>query len=176
MLEISRWTEPGGSYTCAARQCRCRTIQRLYHTSLGWIQIQWIFFTSQLQKPEHADIAAGDEVVFGKAGKETYGIGRFFSSLQNRVIPGLSFFVFSVIDIKERQAYPVQAVQMLKTKEAGKKKAKEKPVEAEKRSVGRPPGSQNKKAAQPILSPELWRSQPVLQAFLAILKGVLAVQ
>ena len=82
MLEISRWTEAGGSY---------RTIQRLYHTSLLWLQIQWVFFTSQFHKPGHEYIAAGDEVVFGKAGQETYGIGRFFSSLQNRVISGLSF-------------------------------------------------------------------------------------
>ena len=58
-------------------------------------------------RPEY--IAAGDEVVFGKAGQETYGIGRFFSSLQNRVISGLSFFAFSVIDVKERQSYPIQA-------------------------------------------------------------------
>lgn len=65
MLEISRWTEAGGSY---------RTIQRLYHTPLLWLQIQWIFFTNQLQKPEHEYIAAGDEVVFGKAGKETQEI------------------------------------------------------------------------------------------------------
>ena len=43
MLEISRWTETGGSY---------RTVQRLYHTPLLWLQIQWIFFTSQLQKLE----------------------------------------------------------------------------------------------------------------------------
>lgn len=36
MLEISRWTEAVGSY---------RTIQRLYHTPLLWLQIQWLFFT-----------------------------------------------------------------------------------------------------------------------------------
>src|SRR5439155_20957455 len=83
MLEISRWTEAGGSY---------RTIQRLYHTPLLWLQIQWLFFTSQFQQPEHEYIAAGDEVVFGKAGYATYGLGRFFSSLQNGVIPGLAFF------------------------------------------------------------------------------------
>ena len=59
-----------------------------------WLQIQWIFFTSQLQKPNHEYIAAGDEVVFGKAGKETYGLGRFFSSLQNRVIPGYRSLCF----------------------------------------------------------------------------------
>jgi putative transposase len=41
MLEISHWTGTGGSY---------RTIQRLYHTPMIWLQIQWVFFTSQLQK------------------------------------------------------------------------------------------------------------------------------
>lgn len=168
MLEISRWTEAGGSY---------RTIQRLYHTPLVWLKIQWVFFVGQLQKPKDEYIAAGDEVVFGKAGKETYGIGRFFSSLQNRVIPGVSFFVFSVIHVKERQSYPIQAVQMVKHyPELVEEKAKKKLVNKEKRSVGRPKGSQNKKSEKPTLSPELLRIQPVLQAFLMILKGVLAVQ
>jgi len=167
MLEISRWTESGGSY---------RTIQRLYHTPMLWLQIQWIFFISQLQKPNAEYIAAGDEVVFGKAGKETYGLGRFFAGLQNRVIPGLSFFVFSVINVKERQSYPIQAVQMIKEKEQNKKKAKNKAVKIEKRPVGRPKGSRNQRSAKPTLSSELLRVQPVLQAFLAILKDVLAVQ
>ena len=93
MLEISRWTEGGGSY---------RTIQRWYHSQLIWLQIMWILFTSQLWKAGHEYIAAGDEVVFGKAGKETHGVGYFFSGLQQRVIPGLSFFVFSLIDVQER--------------------------------------------------------------------------
>ena len=162
MLEISRWTEDGGSY---------RTIQRLYHKSMLWLQIQWIFFTSQLQKSEREYILAGDEVVFGKAGSETYGIGRFFSSLQNRVIRALSFFVFSVIDVKERRSYPMQAVQMVKEKETAKKSGAEK-----KRPAGRPKGSKNKKTEKPTLSPELLRIQPVLEAFLVILKGVLAVR
>jgi len=173
MLEISRWTEAGGSY---------RTIQRLYHTPLLWLQIQWIFFTSQLQRPEHEYIAVGDEVVFGKAGKETYGIGHFFSSLQNRVIPSLSFFTFSVIDVTERASYPIHAVQMVKQKEDKKQgsatelQEKKKSANAKKRPVGRPKGSKNKKDEKPILSPELLRIQPVLETFLAILKGVLAVQ
>jgi len=175
MLEISRWTEAGGSY---------RTIQRLYQTPLLWLQIQWIFFVSQLQKPNHEYIAAGDEVVFGKAGKETYGIGRFFSSLQNRVIPGLSFFVFSVINVKERQSFPIQAVQMVKVKEDKKQKEKKKSVKKErcpepvegKRPVGRPKGSKNKNDENPTLSPELLRIQPVLQAFLMILQSALAVR
>jgi hypothetical protein len=96
---------------------------------------------------------AGDEVVFGKASKETYGIERFFSSLQNRVIPDLSFFVFSVIHVKARQSYPIQAVQMVKScPESVEVKSKKKAVKKEKRPVGRPKGSKNKKSEKPILS------------------------
>jgi hypothetical protein len=167
MLELSRWTEKGGSY---------RTIQRLYHTPLLWLQIQWVFFTSQFQTSNREYIVAGDEVVFGKAGKETYGLGRFFSSLQNRVISGLSFFVFAVIDVQERQSYPIQAVQMIKEKKEKERKEKKKPTKAQKRPVGRPKGSQNKKNEPPTLSPELLRIQPILQAFLAVLRGILAVR
>lgn len=164
MLELSRWTEKGGSY---------RTIQRLYHRPLLWLQIQWIFFTSQFHTTDREYIAAGDEVVFGKAGKETYGLGRFFSSLQNRVIPGLSFFVFSLIDVQERQSYPMQAVQMIKEP---RKEEKKKSTPSKQRPVGRPKGSKNKKKEPPILSPEVLRIQPVLQAFLAVLKGILTVR
>ena len=114
--------------------------------------------------------------MFGKAGKETYGLGRFFSSLQNRVIPGLSFFAFSLIDVQERQSYPIQAVQMVKEPKQQKKKGKEKPSHAKKRAVGRPKGSKNKKKEPPILSLELLRIQPILQAFLAILKGIVTVR
>jgi putative transposase len=167
MLELSRWTEKGGSY---------RTIQRLYHTPILWLQIQWILFTSQFHQTDREYIAAGDEVVFGKAGKETYGLGRFFSSLQNRVIPGLSFFVFSLIDVQQRQSYPIQAVQIIKEPKQPKRKEKKKPTQAKRRPVGRPKGSKNKKKEPPILSPELLGIQPILQAFLVILKGVLTVR
>jgi putative transposase len=166
MLEISRWTERGGSY---------RTIQRWYHSKLLWLQMMWILFTSQLWKAGHEYIAAGDEVMFGKVGQETFGLGRFFSSLQNRVIPGLSFFVFSLIDVQARQSYPIQVAQMVKKEGEKAKKDKKKPAKAKKRPVGRPKGSKNKKAEKPTLSAELLRIQPVLQAFLAVLKGVLPI-
>ena len=166
MLGLSRWTEDGGSY---------RTIQRWYHHPLDWLQIQWIFFMSRLWKADHEYILAGDEVVEGKAGKETYGLGRFFSSLQNRVIPGLSFFVFSLVDVQERQSYPLQVAQIVRMEgERGQKK--EKLPKAEKRPVGRPKGSKNKKSEKPTLSSELLRIQTILQAFLNVLIGSLPVQ
>jgi putative transposase len=81
-----------------------------------------------------------------------------------------------VIHVQERQSYPIQAVQMVKAKDENKKKEKKQAIKKEKRPVGRPKGSQNKKSEKPMLSPELLRIQPVLQAFLAVLKGILAVQ
>jgi len=65
---------------------------------------------------------------------------------------------------------------MVKEKEENKKQEQKKSVKIEKRPVGRPKGSKNKKAEKPTLSRELLRIQPVLQALLAILKGILAVQ
>ena len=73
MLGLSRWEEKGGSY---------RSIQRFYHSVLPWKAIQWLFFRKRFLKPEDEHIIAGDEVVFGKAGKETYRLDRFFSGVQ----------------------------------------------------------------------------------------------
>jgi len=174
MLGLSRWTEDGGSY--GQRANHFRTIQRWYHDPLNWLQMRWIFFMSQFWKADHEYILAGDEVVEGKAGKETYGLGRFFSSLQNRVIPSLAFFVFSLVDVQERQSYPLQVAQMVKTQGELDRQKKEKLPKAEKRSVGRPKGSRNKKSEKPRLSSELLRIQAVLQAFLNILIGSLPVR
>ena len=164
MLELSRWTESGGSY---------RTIQRWYHSKIRWLQVMWILFTSQLWQAGHEYIAAGDEVVLSKAGQETFGLGRFFSSLQTRVIPGLSFFAFSVIDGKERQAYPIQVAQIVKPAGEKTKQDKKKSVKTRKRPRGRPKGSQNRQ--EPTLSPDLLRIQPILQAFLAMARGLLSI-
>jgi len=106
MLGLSRWTEKGGSY---------RTIQRLYHTVLPWNAIQWLFFRKRFLQTTDEYLIAGDEVVVSKAGKETYGLDRFFAGLQQQVIPGLSFFAFSLVNAREEQSYPLQVSQIVKS-------------------------------------------------------------
>ena len=140
MLGLSRWTEKGGSY---------RTIQRFYHSNLAWQAIQWLFFRNLFLQSGGEYIAAGDEVVIGKAGKETHGLDRFFSGLQQRVIPGLSFFTFSLINVQEEHSYPLQVTQTVKSAEekaASKAKAEAKKVNklAKKCKPGRPKGSKNR--------------------------------
>jgi putative transposase len=166
MLEISRWTEVGGSY---------RTLQRWYHTSVPWVQVLWLFFRQRLWHADHDYIAAGDEVVVGKAGHATYGLGRFFSSLQQRVLPSVSFFAFSLIDVQERRSYPLHITQVIKENPDRTTPRLARKAKPEKRGVGRPPGSKNQMGTPPRLSPELLRIQPMLQAFLRLLSGVLQV-
>ena len=166
MLGLSRWTEKGGSY---------RNIQRLYHSELPWIAIQWLFFRIRFLKPKDDYIIAGDEVVIGKAGKKTYGLDRFFSGIQQQVIPGLSFFVLSLINVQEEQSYPMQITQIVKSveeKAASKAKAEAKKVKktGEKKKPGRPKGSKNKDKKVVVLNPELIRIQKSLQIFLDTIK------
>lgn len=161
MLGLSRWTEKGGSY---------RTVQRFYHTVLPWEAIQWLFFHIRFLKSTDEYIAAGDEVVVGKAGKETHGLDRFFSGLQQRVIPGLSFFAFSLVNVREERSYPLQVTQVVKSAEekaASKAKAEAKKKNAGKRKPGRPKGSKNKDKREVELNPELMRIQTALKSLLA---------
>ena len=96
MLELARWAGKGGSY---------RTIQRFYNTDFPWAQVLWQFFSQRLLCKEEVYILAGDESVIGKAGKKTYGLDQFFSGLQQKVIPSLSFFVVSLVSVNQRHAY-----------------------------------------------------------------------
>jgi len=162
MLGLSRWTEKGGSY---------RTIQRLYHSVLSWKAIQWLFFRERFLKVEDEYLVAGDEVVVSKAGKKTYGLDRFFSGIQQQVIAGLSFFTFSLVNVREEQSYPMQTTQMVKSPEekaASKAKAEAKKVQktGEARKRGRPKGSKNKDKQEVVLNPELLRIQKALQRLL----------
>jgi len=165
MLGLSRWTEKGGSY---------RTIQRFYQSTLMWSAIQWVLFRERFLKPADEYIGAGDETVISKAGKKTYGLDRFFAGLQQQVIPGISFFAFSLINVNEEHSYPLQATQIIKSAEekaASKAKAearKVKPI-GEKKKPGRPKGSKNKDKQAVILNAELLRIQTALKSFIAML-------
>ena len=160
MLGLSRWTEKGGSY---------RTIQRFYHSVLPWNAMHWMFFRKRFLRPEDEYITAGDEVVVSKAGKERHGLDQFFSGIQQRVIPSLSFFALSLVNVREERSYPMQIVQVVKSPEekaASKAKAEVRKT-AEKKKRGRPQGSKNKtKKEEVVLNAELLRIQKALKSLL----------
>ena len=148
MLGLSKWAEKGGSY---------RTIQRLYQTPINWLQLHWAMLQTHVVRPDRVYLLAGDEVVVSKAGKQTYGVGRFYSGLHQRVIPGVSFMALSVIDVQQRQSHPLHIEQLLPTKSV----AKTDPVTT-KRPVGRPKGSKNHEKPIPTLNSTLSLLQQML--------------
>jgi putative transposase len=172
MLGLSRWTETGGSY---------RTLQRFYHTVLPWKAIQWLFFRKRFLKSADEYLVAGDEVVVSKAGKATYGLDRFFSGIQQQVIPSVAFFAFSLVNVREEQSYPLQITQTVKSaaeKAARKVKAETKkaPKTGEQKKPGRPKGSQNKDKQAVVLSAELVRIQAALRNFLETVGATIALK
>ena len=152
MLGISRWTEKGGSY---------RTIQRFFKTKIDWAKVQWIFICTYLRKDPGDILLAGDEVVTPKAGKETYGLGRFFSSVYNKPIPGMCHLQLSLIPVEEEKSYPLTTQQIQQNKKA--KPSRKKPSESKserKKKSGRPKGSRN----QNRRDVELTETQGILQS------------
>jgi len=105
MRSLSRWTGDGGSY---------RTIQRFFHTTLPWAVILWCFVRTHLLTPGEDVLLIGDECVTTKAGTETYGVDRFFSSIAGKPVPGVSLFALALVSRRDRQAFPVALEQVVR--------------------------------------------------------------
>jgi len=167
MLGISRWAGKGCSY---------RTVQRLFYTLIPWAMVLWLFFRHHIFNPEDVYLLGGDECVVTKAGKHTYGLDRFFSSLYGKPIPGIAFFALSLISTQERRSFPIQVEQMVRSKDekaaAQTKGNKQHKQEGPKRPVGRPKGSKNKDKTQVTLTPELQLIKSMVQKFLLLLNGL----
>ena len=140
MLGLSRWTEKGGSY---------RTVQRFYASALPWGVALWLFFAAHLYQAGNEYLLVDDESVVSKAGKKTYGLDRFFSSIFGKPIAGLAFFALSLVSIQKLKSYPllVEQVTRLAADKAtvapnnGKRCAKQ-------AKPGRPAGVKNKDKRQ----------------------------
>lgn len=171
MLGISRWAGQGGSY---------RTVQRFFHTVIPWASLFWLFFRQQLHRFEDVYLLAGDEVVVTKAGKQTYGLDRFFSSLYGKPVPGLAFFALSLVSTQERRSFPIRLEQVVRTEaekatrqtKAEVKKAK---PSVTQRRAGRPKGSKNKNKSEVTLTPELLQISGMIEAVLQLVAGVLSL-
>ncbi|MBE9212031.1 transposase [Plectonema cf. radiosum LEGE 06105] len=160
MLGISRWIDIGGSY---------RTVYRLFHTVIPWATVFWLFFREHLFRDSEAYLLAGDEVVVTKAGKQTYGLERFFSSLYNKPVSGLSFFTLSLVSVQRRHSYPIRIEQVIKTEAENTQQKSSK--SKQKRGRGRPKGSKNKNKAEVTLTPELLRIKSMVIGLFQLLAG-----
>ena len=177
MLGISRWANEGGSY---------RTVQRFFATAFWWTALQIKFVESHLFNSSHEYILAGDATTITKAGKNTFGINRFFSGVLGIVVKGIEFFAISLIDVTTRKSYPLSVKQTIREKteqsEAGKRK-KWKPKKPRKKVQskpsnlkGCPAGVLNKDKMKLELSSELLRINELLKAVLKLLRVFVSVK
>lgn len=156
MLGMSRWTEKGGSY---------RTIQRFYNKVIPWGLVLWLVFSTHLYRPGDEYLAVGDESVVTKAGKETYGIDRFFSSIFGKPVRGLAFFTLSLVSVNERKSYPLLVEQVVRSEEEATVVSPKPTAKASKAGqskqksgkVGRPKGGKAKDKRVIEWTPELRR-------------------
>ena len=163
MLNISRWTGQGGSY---------RTVQRFFNTVIPWTTICWAFFRTYLLDRESDYILVGDEVVVPKAGKSTYGLSRFFSSLFGKAIPGLSFLAVSLVSVDRKRSYPMVMEQIVRGTPSSNQGvcASEHQANTEtatpKHKRGRPKGSRNRNKNVVVLSDVLKQLQTMVKGLL----------
>jgi putative transposase len=160
MLGISRWTEKGGSY---------RTIQRFFKTCIPWEHLNWSLIKAKISKTGVL-LIAGDTTTVTKSGKTTFGIGKFFSSIYSRAIPGISFQVLSLINVDKRKSSPVLVEQVM-PKPKGKKENKRK--KTKKKGPGRPKGSKNKDKRDVALNAELMQIKAMLIKLLSLIGGTI---
>jgi putative transposase len=122
--------------------------------------------------PNDVYLLVGDEVVITKAGKETYGLDKFFSSLLNKPISGLSFFTLSLVSVKQRQSFPIQIEQVIESdREQSGISPSLKVKTKEKRERGRPKGSKNKNKTAVTFTSELLQIQKMIQGLSKLISG-----
>jgi putative transposase len=119
-------------------------------------------------------LLVADETVLKKSGKHTFGIDRFYSSLAEKAIPAVAFFVFALVHVETREAYTLCAEQVIRTKEEKdqaklRKLKKQSKGAKEDNKLGRPLGSKNKNKEEITLNPELLRILFWTQKVLAVI-------
>ncbi|WP_395093158.1 transposase, partial [Armatimonas sp.] len=180
-LSIARWAGKGASY---------RSVQRFFHTDIDWLQVKWLFFILMVYVASDIYLLVGDETVVKKAGKATFGLDRFFSSLAGKPVPGIAFFTFALVNVQKRQAYTLVAHQVVRTQQEKqeaaqrtklaaqrKQKARDKEgANSQPKSPGRPKGSKNKNKEQVTFSPELLRILGWAQQIMALVGKKIALR
>ena len=161
MLNISRWAEKGCSY---------RTVQRFFAKDIPWGILNWAIIKVFLKQDSGDIIIAGDATTVTKSGKKTFGLGRFFSSIYSRAVPGIAFQTLSLLNAGTRMSWPILIEQILP-----KPKQKKSTYPKKKRGKGRPKGSKNKNHRDVKFNAEMTQVQSMLKQLLTMIGNTLQI-
>ncbi|MEL7049170.1 MAG: transposase [Pseudomonadota bacterium] len=165
MLGLSRWSDKGGSY---------RTIQRFYNTPVAWKRLNWHLVKQHIWDGQTELVLAADETVVTKAGKQTHGLDRFFSSIAKRVVPGLAFFAISVINPHKRMSSVISMTQLSRPHSTSRQ-SRPKPAQPAENKRGRPKGSKNKNRRDVDLPAHLAHIQTLLLEVMSVVGETVSV-
>lgn len=131
-----------------------RTLQRFYALkNVNWLLVNLFLFKHFVYQKDRTYLLAADETVKAKAGKQTHGLGRFYSSLAKQVIRGVSFLAVSLIDIEQGKSYILGCKQLIINNLIKSNKDSQKVTKSSRKpklkSKGRPKGSKNKGKVEP---------------------------
>lgn len=146
MLNISRYTKNEACY---------KTIERFYNRVIPWLEMNLLLIMKFISFSELILLLGSDETVASKAGKKTFGIDYFFSSILQKPIKSICFSGLSIIIPEKNKSYPLLMSQLIFTpeeKEIAKQK-KEKKKKSKGNKKGRPKGSKNNKNKIQVLAP-----------------------
>lgn len=144
MKNISRWAGKGCSY---------RTVQRFFSSPIDWLALNLLLLRVLVVgvPTSMRYVLAVDEVVEKKAGKHTWGVGWFYSSIADKAIRSVSNHAISLVDTEKESSFVLTHRQTVKPqgkekkgKNQGEKKTKTAAPSTPSKSKGRPPGSKNK--------------------------------
>ena len=141
-----------------ARDVVTELVQRFFQSIICWDKLNWIIIKRQLKETSTL-VLGGDNTVVTKTGKFTYGIGKFFSSIQSKVVNGLGFQTVSVIDVNNKKSWPI-LIEQMQPKKAEEKRDEN--LDKPKRGRGRPKGSKNKNKKEVKLNAEMQQIQSML--------------
>ncbi len=104
--------------------------------------------------------------------EKNYGLGRFFSSIYSRAVPGIAFQTLSLIDVTTRSSWSLLMEQMLPKPKQNKSTTATKTA---KRAKGRPKGAKNKNHRDVKLNAEMTQVKALLIRLLELTKGRLSL-
>ena len=110
------------NFTNLARFSRLheQTFRRHFKKAFQWVWFNLVILRLR-RHPEEPIIGAFDCTFLPKSGTETWGIGRFFSSLAGRPKKGLEVSVLGIVATSSRRAFGVDATQTPSDLPTGKK-------------------------------------------------------
>ena len=151
-------------------------MQRFFAADLPWTKLLVQFFQAHLFSAEHEFILASDRSDRNEKRQidaRNRAAKRGFREFARQVVSGLEFFVFSLVDVAERKAYPLWVKQTVRSEAeqaAIKLRRKKRSKKSSAKPKGRRKGSLNKDKNELNLSPELLRINELLSNLLQLIR------